>query len=249
MGVLDSVGVLARLCWLLAHHALERAGVCAGRNREVILVTSSQQRGHPIRVDVETGEWTYRDTGEPISIERPCVRCGEMPTEDGHDACLGHIEGLSNACCGHGVQQPYQMEERVMQVKFNGTVEVTEGDKKSMAGADFDAKLANTEVAKEYIAKTGATMLDDAVAGLGKEETGENVSRETSDEGPLVKVRLETADGHFVCTGKMPPFVTYPEVVVWGLRVFQLVTVTKTGEMTKYREVFCSAIVEHDFEE
>jgi hypothetical protein len=30
-----------------------------------------------------------------------------MPTEDGCDACLGHMEGVKSACCGHGVEKPY----------------------------------------------------------------------------------------------------------------------------------------------
>jgi len=24
-----------------------------------------------------------------------------------YDACLGHIDGATSACCGHGVKQPY----------------------------------------------------------------------------------------------------------------------------------------------
>ena len=55
-------------------------------------------RGHLICGD------TYCDTGESTSIERPCPRCGEMPTEEGHDACLGTLPGVVNACCGHGVE-------------------------------------------------------------------------------------------------------------------------------------------------
>ena len=31
-----------------------------------------------------------------------CVKCGELPTPEGHDACLGELPGLMNACCGHG---------------------------------------------------------------------------------------------------------------------------------------------------
>lgn len=39
--------------------------------------------------------------------ERPCVGCGLAPTAEGHDACLGLIEGIWSACCGHGVVEPY----------------------------------------------------------------------------------------------------------------------------------------------
>jgi hypothetical protein len=32
-----------------------------------------------------------------------------MPTSEGYDACLGFIPGVESACCGHGVEEPYQM--------------------------------------------------------------------------------------------------------------------------------------------
>jgi hypothetical protein len=30
-----------------------------------------------------------------------------MPTAEGYDACLGHIEDAVSACCGHGVGSSY----------------------------------------------------------------------------------------------------------------------------------------------
>ena len=39
--------------------------------------------------------------------DRPCTRCGEMPTEEGHDACIANLPGVRNACCGHGVEEGY----------------------------------------------------------------------------------------------------------------------------------------------
>jgi hypothetical protein len=32
----------------------------------------------------------------------PCKVCGELPTPEAHDACLGKLPGVSAACCGHG---------------------------------------------------------------------------------------------------------------------------------------------------
>lgn len=52
-------------------------------------------------------KWIYADTGKSAEIERPCVRCGKMPTPEGHDACLGIIPGVVFACCGHGVEKSY----------------------------------------------------------------------------------------------------------------------------------------------
>lgn len=42
----------------------------------------------------------------PIS-KRPCPQCHQLPTKEGHDACLGHLKGVRSACCGHGVEDGY----------------------------------------------------------------------------------------------------------------------------------------------
>lgn len=52
-------------------------------------------------------DWRYSDNNEKINPNRPCKKCGCIPTKEGHDACLGHIEGVKSACCGHGVQEPF----------------------------------------------------------------------------------------------------------------------------------------------
>ncbi len=62
-------------------------------------------RGHPI-IYVD-GHWKYEDTGEIADYERPCTRCGEMPTKEGYDHCLGYIKGAKHACCGHGKEKAY----------------------------------------------------------------------------------------------------------------------------------------------
>lgn len=68
------------------------------------MMALSHLRGNPI---VYNGEkWAYVDGGS-IDEERPCVRCGRMPTPEGHDACLGEIEDARAACCGHGVEDKY----------------------------------------------------------------------------------------------------------------------------------------------
>ena len=49
------------------------------------------------------GVWYYEDGVK--GSEDPNRRCGHclLPNrQDGHDACLGQVEGLMNACCGHG---------------------------------------------------------------------------------------------------------------------------------------------------
>ena len=62
-------------------------------------------RGHLIEWDGL--KWNYADTKEPLLDDRFCVKCGKMPTHEGYDACLGHIEGATSACCGHGIEKGY----------------------------------------------------------------------------------------------------------------------------------------------
>jgi len=78
------------------------------------MVATSYLRGHPI--EYFAGEWVYADTGEPAEDDRPCIRCGEMPTLEGYDACTGYVPGASSVCCGHGVSAPVCMLEAVGEV-------------------------------------------------------------------------------------------------------------------------------------
>ena len=61
--------------------------------------------GHAV-VEYGDSKWKWVDSGEEVTQEskrtRTCVRCGQLPTTDGHDACLGSLPGVRHACCGHG---------------------------------------------------------------------------------------------------------------------------------------------------
>lgn len=60
-------------------------------------------------------EWLYVDNDSPLDERRPCKQCGKSPTPEGYDACLGELENVINACCGHGVEDGYiQMETSEM---------------------------------------------------------------------------------------------------------------------------------------
>ena len=50
------------------------------------------------------GKWCFCDSGALVSTyeSRPCGYCNKHNTKEGHDACLGVLEGVMNACCGHG---------------------------------------------------------------------------------------------------------------------------------------------------
>ena len=68
-------------------------------------MVTSHSRGHKIYYD--GNNWRYVDNNKILDEMRPCKRCGRIPTKEGYDACLGHIEGAISACCGHGVEEPH----------------------------------------------------------------------------------------------------------------------------------------------
>lgn len=58
-------------------------------------------RGHPIYFDGD--EWRYVDDDSPTSnTYRNCGICKLPNRSDGHDACIGVLQNVTNACCGHG---------------------------------------------------------------------------------------------------------------------------------------------------
>jgi hypothetical protein len=73
---------------------------------------TAHKRGHQIYF--KDGEWFYLDNDESATKDRPCKRCGKLPTKEGYDSCLGHIEGAVSACCGHGVEEPILIKERII---------------------------------------------------------------------------------------------------------------------------------------
>lgn len=72
------------------------------------MTASGFKRGH--RIVFDGAIWRYED-GAPTDHERPCPQCGHTAERDGPDPCLGWIDGLRSACCGHGVHGPYQVPE------------------------------------------------------------------------------------------------------------------------------------------
>jgi len=69
---------------------------------------TSYSRGHKI---IFLDDWLYADNMESINIVRPCIRCGSMPTLEGYDACLGKLNNVVSACCGHGISKKYIFKE------------------------------------------------------------------------------------------------------------------------------------------
>jgi hypothetical protein len=78
------------------------------------LIPSGYWRGHAVSWDVEREIHVYTDTGEPTprygGEERPCPFCGghpdvNRPVGQRPDPCMGLLDGVKSACCGHGVHQ------------------------------------------------------------------------------------------------------------------------------------------------
>lgn len=59
-------------------------------------------KGYNITYNFEKEDW-FTENGESISKINKCKHCGkEVESFDSVDPCIGLIEGVDNACCGHG---------------------------------------------------------------------------------------------------------------------------------------------------
>lgn len=80
-----------------------------------------------------------------------CGECGLRPTIEGHDACIGTLPNVMNACCGHGGRnEPYVQFwnlEDAMQIDY-----VTKDD------VD-EVRCIRGEKAKKYILENTKTGL------------------------------------------------------------------------------------------
>lgn len=82
----------------------------------------SYYRGHEIKLDPTLIEnenmtikefnelhgrpsWVYCDTLKPLDEDRPCKKCDKTMKQNTPDACIGHIEGVTGMCCGHGIEK------------------------------------------------------------------------------------------------------------------------------------------------
>jgi len=63
----------------------------------------------------------------------------------------------------------------------------------------------------------------------------------------MQRVALSTAEQEHVVNGVIPPFLTLPQVITWGVRTFALRKAPeKPGDKALYSEVFAVALVETD---
>lgn len=81
-------------------HTCLRCGKSTGRRRNM---SGDTWRGHAIE-QIAPDVWAYVATGQLVrdNPDIDCGHCGKANTPEGHDACLGTLPGVVNACCGHG---------------------------------------------------------------------------------------------------------------------------------------------------
>lgn len=58
-----------------------------------------------------------------------CGHCGLCRSAQGHDGCIGELEGVMNACCGHG-------QDSTAYVQFNHTDDENEPNKHLIQGRE-----------------------------------------------------------------------------------------------------------------
>jgi hypothetical protein len=63
------------------------------------MTAHAKKRGHPI---IYSGKWKYAEGPQrgKYGRERPCTHCHAVSRD--YDVCLGQLEGVATACCGHG---------------------------------------------------------------------------------------------------------------------------------------------------
>ncbi|PAV30338.1 hypothetical protein CIL05_07660 [Virgibacillus profundi] len=100
-------------------------------------MVKSYLRGHAI--EYVNDQWKYSDTKE-LTAEthhlRSCGYCHKKATPEGHDACLGTLPNVMNACCGHGetneAYAQYWDKSIIRGVEAIKTFEVLKGESKCL---------------------------------------------------------------------------------------------------------------------
>jgi hypothetical protein len=76
-------------------------------------ICKSNPRGYKDSEDVQP----IKNHLDSSKHQMPCPKCGKLPTKEGHDACLGTLPGVIDACCGHGVREAYIIFENGVTIR------------------------------------------------------------------------------------------------------------------------------------
>jgi len=81
-----------------------------------------------------------------------CVHCNKSPTIEGHDACIGTLENIMNACCGHGGRnEPYVQFWRHSDAKSVCFVEECDIDEVNCIRGEKAKKYIHQNKALEFL--------------------------------------------------------------------------------------------------
>ena len=98
------------------------------------MVAKSQYRGHEIIYDEEINHWRFVSDDEELHdkivgnyIDVKCKHCEYYILPNNPDHCLGHLEGVIAACCGHNQKRGYIVFKDGKKITFeNVRVEIDE---------------------------------------------------------------------------------------------------------------------------
>ncbi|MGB7968246.1 MAG: hypothetical protein WCF28_01595 [Methanobacterium sp.] len=69
--------------------------------------TEKLNSNHQIETNISDDQLIIENHLDQSGNRNPCVKCGKLPTKEDHDACIGTLPGVIDACCGHGVKEAY----------------------------------------------------------------------------------------------------------------------------------------------
>jgi hypothetical protein len=83
--------------------------------------------GKKLDIHFKNGEWVDskgRSFRKHHWRKTTCARCGNLPTEEGYDSCIGFVPGVIKACCGHGSKAPYVKLPNNKIIKGKGALKI-----------------------------------------------------------------------------------------------------------------------------
>jgi len=87
-------------------------------------MSRSNAYGYEIEYDWDNNIWIYSDNKIPAIQVRLCKHCGQLPTKEGYDSCIGELPNVKFACCGHGKDNPYAILNSGEKLDFNNINEM-----------------------------------------------------------------------------------------------------------------------------
>ncbi len=93
--------------------------------------TENKDNSNPRDDDGSSNLETVINLPDSSITKLPCVKCGKLPTKEDHDACLGTLPGVIDACCGHGVTEAYINFENGLTIRGSLVIEFVQANLKN----------------------------------------------------------------------------------------------------------------------